>query len=104
MSGITVGTRLDQLYALRDRIAQEIRVEERALALSRPPFKTARKKPGSAPEGKGPALLAALGVTSRQVRDWAIREGLMKSTSRGRVSGKVIQEYADAVARQALKS
>jgi hypothetical protein len=93
MSGVRTGTRLEQLYALRDRIALEIRAEERRLALQRPNFEVF-KKPGR--RNAVETLLDDLGVTSRQVKEWAHATGLVDEVKRGRVGADLVNAYADA--------
>lgn len=86
MNGIRqVGTRLDQLVVLRDRITAEIETERRA---GRHNGTALRDIPTSAE-----ALMNTLGVTSRQVKEWAVERGLLTKVVRGRVSLAIVQAY-----------
>lgn len=93
MSGVKVGTRLEQLHALRDRIALEIRAEERRLALQRPAFEVFAK-PGR--KNAVAEQLEQLGVTSRQVKEWALANGLIDEIKRGRIGAHLVDAYAEA--------
>lgn len=95
MSGVRTGTRLEQLYALRDRIALEIRTEERRLALQRPAFEVF-KKPGRGGKNAVERQLDELGVTARQVKEWAHATGLVDEVKRGRIGADLVTAYADA--------
>lgn len=93
MSGIRVGTRLEQLYQLRDRLALEIAQEERLELLNGPaPLKVVKHRP---PDVVG-RRLEQLGLTARQVKDWAVTQGLLERVCRGRVAHELIEAYADA--------
>jgi hypothetical protein len=86
MSGVRqVGTRLDQLVVLRDRITYEIETERRN---GRHNGHAMRDIPSSAE-----ALMNTLGVTSRDVKEWAVERGLLTAVRRGRVSLAVVQAY-----------
>jgi hypothetical protein len=92
MSGVTTGTRLEQLYRLRDRVAQEIAHEERLVAQQRgrpmPPVEPFKRP------GRVGSLLAELGVTGAEVNEWALRVGLITHKKRGRVDGRLVEAYA----------
>jgi hypothetical protein len=93
MSGVRTGTRLEQLYALRDRIALEIRAEERRLSLQRPAFEVFKKP---RPKHTTELRLEQLGLTSRQVKEWAHATGLVDEVKRGRIGADLVNAYADA--------
>lgn len=85
MSGVMVGSRLDQLVVLRDKITAEIEHERRR------GWNNGRAMvdvPTSAE-----ALMNTLGVTSRQVKEWAVQAGLLTAVRRGRVSLSIVQAY-----------
>lgn len=91
MSGVKVGTRLEQLERLQERIRQEIAVERRRL------FLEGRERPHSAT--KAPRTnavdhqLVALRVSAREVKEWALAEGLIEEIKRGRVSSELVDAY-----------
>lgn len=86
MSGVRVlGTRLDQLVVLRDHITREIEIERRAGRHNGTPLQDI---PTSAE-----ALMATIGVTSRDVKEWAVQRGLLARVVRGRVSLAIVQAY-----------
>lgn len=88
MSGVQVGTRLDQLVVLRDQIDLEIARERRkAWANGGGPTPTPTT---------GEALLRVLGVTSYDVKAWAVREGLLPRIPKARVSLQLIRAYQEA--------
>lgn len=106
MSGVQVGTRLDLLERLRVKIDQEIAVERRKLALNGPGprarFDVFEKPKRKAPEpAAGERLIAELGVTTRDVKVWAVSVGLLDQVRRGRVAGSVVDAYALAHRPQA---
>lgn len=75
MSGVQVGTRLQQLEELRRRLDHEIE-QERARhdggRIRRQPTEQKRRSPTTDPVK---AALAALGVTTGVVRRWAVAAG-----------------------------
>ena len=86
MSGVqVVGSRLDQLVVLRDKITAEIEYERRAGRHNGRPLLDI---PTSAE-----ALMNTLGVTSRQVKEWAVQQGHLTAVRRGRVSLAIVQAY-----------
>lgn len=85
MSGVMCGTRLDQLVVLRDKVLAEIENERRA---GRHNGHALADIPTSAE-----ALMATLGVTSRQVKEWAVDRGILARVVRGRVSLAIVQQY-----------
>lgn len=100
MSGIRVGTRLEQLYQLRDRLALEIAHEERLAALDvrvKPPRPVTRHSTDVVSQ-----RLKWMGVTARIVKQWALEQGLIDKIHRGRVSLELAEAYIDAHA-QALQ-
>lgn len=104
MSGLKVGTRLDQLLALRSRLDQEIAVERRkeALAVRRYETRHAQRRVRSSVQGVREAdgttalMLDRLGVTSLEVKQWGVREGFLLGVARGRVSLWLVNKYAEA--------
>lgn len=83
-----VGTRLDQLVVLRDQITAEIEMERR---------RQWRNGHGSVPmPTSSEALMNALGVTSRDVKEWAVTAGLLTAVRRGRVSLTIVRAYQEA--------
>ena len=85
MSGVMVGSRLDQLVVLRDQISIEIERERRA---GRHNGLSMLAVPSSAE-----ALMNTLGVSSREVKEWAVQRGLLTAVRRGRVSLAIVQAY-----------
>lgn len=95
MSGVVIGSRLEQLEQLAVKIAQEIAQERRARAIDcRFPrdqvvARVARTEPSDA------VALRQLGVTAHDVRVWALAAGL-PTPRRGRVPVTLIDAYAEA--------
>lgn len=83
-----VGSRLDQLIVLRDQITIEIERERRT---GRHNGAHMRDIPTSAE-----ALMNTLGVTSRDVKEWAVTAGLLTAVRRGRVSLTIVHAYQEA--------
>ena len=83
-----MGTRLEQLEALRRRITLEIEMECRRVA-----------QLGAVPP-RMPDLVQAwlrvLGVTAYDVKVWGVEHGLLTSVRRGRVSVEVVRAFAEA--------
>lgn len=88
MSGVHVGTRLDQLVVLRDHVLAEIEKERRAGWANGQGIRTT-------PE-PAVALMNTLGVTSREVKAWAVDAGLLTAVRRGRVSLTIVKAYQEA--------
>lgn len=92
MSGIRVGTRLEQLLKLRDRIDLEIAAE--------------RLNPTHRPAPPAPAVhdgdlssearLHRLGVTTKQVKQWAVDNGVLDHMVRGRINPALVDTYEAA--------
>lgn len=78
------------LEDLRDRLAAEI-------AKERPTEPPERPKPPRAPSGPSAEvlLLEQLGVTARQVKEWAVEQGLLAAVVRGRVKLELVEAYAE---------
>ena len=116
MSGVTTGSRLQQLYALRARLDQEI-AAERARVATAPRAPGTITRPPTLPDAKPPAqnhrrgetgprpglqasdrttaqMLLDLGVTPRQVKEWAVDQGLLAAVVRGRVARHLVIAYA----------
>lgn len=101
MSGITVGTRLDQLLKLRDRIEQEITAERaRAAGDCRTPRMRAQSPPKRRVHTNRVDLrLQDLGVTSLHVKQWAFDARIIDRIPRGRVGADLVEMYAQARVR-----
>jgi hypothetical protein len=95
MSGVTVGSRLEQLEELRARIEYEIAAERRRVAISVPNPPPARV-PKLTEVNRVDVRLAGLGVTSRQVKEWAVDAGLLDHVHRGRVAAHLVEMFAEA--------
>lgn len=92
MSGIRVGSRLEQLYDLRRRLNHEIAAEERKAATDTPT--PAAQRPGLAATDKAVHdQLDHLGVTSAQVKEWAVEQGLLPAVVRGRVARHIVNAF-----------
>lgn len=93
MSGIRVGSRLEQLLDLRRKIDLEIEVERR----THPPAPPARPKAAPSRTHRADSSrvdrLARLGVSSKQVKQWAVSQGLLPSVQRGRLADTVLDAY-----------
>lgn len=88
MSGVRVGSRLEQLETLRSRLDHEIAIERHAQA-------TAVRLP--APEHIAPAVDRPLPPAS-VIRAWAIEEGyLMPHQRHGRISQQIAELYREVV-------
>lgn len=90
MSGVVTGTRLDQLKALRRRLDHEIAVEARRMLDGPRPIRKATR-PRSYTE-----RLGGRGIEARQVKEWAVANGLLPEVKRGRVSLDLIEAYWEA--------
>lgn len=99
MSGVRCGTRLDQLRALRRRIDLEIMVAAREEALARP---IVRSRPERRGRNTVDEQLAELGVTSHDVKVWALQAGLVSEIKRGRIGQNLVDSYRSAVLVAAL--
>lgn len=91
MSGVTTGTRLEQLLALRARIDHEIE-QERAKA--EPPRRREKPVTLSVPKGADQDALRMHGVCAAEVRRWAKHRG-HPIGDRGRVPTWLIQQYVE---------
>lgn len=94
MSGIKVGSRLEQLEELDRRLHVEIELERRTHP-PKPREKTTRRRTPT-PRNKVDQHLVALGVTTRQVKQWALETGRLDRIHRGRVSAELVEAYAQA--------
>lgn len=92
MSGVSHGSRLEQLYALRERLDLEIEVEQR-LANLRPRPLAPREKPVQLLD---PPTLEALGASHRDVKEWGVRVGLLETFRRGPAPAHLIRRYLEA--------
>lgn len=95
MSGVTVGSRLEQLEELRSRIEHEIAVERRRVALS-VPLRPPSPIRSLVQVNRVDVRLAGLGVTSREVKEWAVDAGLLDRVHRGRVAAHLVEMFAEA--------
>lgn len=118
MSGIRVGTRLDQLQDLRRTITVQLEHARRTIDPTRvteltdlrnrvdaeirteggtpPPAGTTptpRRRRTLAPT-RADVLMAELDVPASTVRAWAIQTGLLAGVTRGRLSTAVVEAYA----------
>lgn len=84
-------TRLAQLLALRDRLDDE-------LGQPRVPRPKVRKRRDTGPN-RVDQLLEALDVTARDVKEWAVHEGLVEKVVRGRIGLPLVLAYAEAHGR-----
>lgn len=106
---IRVGSRLEQLLALRRRVDVEIEQERRAEALRSPgrpdTGKTARVRPIGRVSSRADAhaSLARLGVTPAQVREWGTTRGF-ELAIRGSLPIEVVEAYVAAHARAACEA
>lgn len=109
MSGIRTITRAEALEVLlrrtRHEIACAVRGEERHhLPRLRELEDALLVELGLPPRPKSPAprrraehvldRLAELGVTSRQVKEWAVETGRLPAVVRGRISRQLVEAYA----------
>lgn len=119
MSGIRSGTRLDQLQDLRRQItirieharrngmpaahllelADAVDNEIRAEGGTPPPppgFVVVRRHRSTRPPAPHTSdlLMAQLGVTTPEVRAWAVENGLLRPGRRGRIGAAVVEAYA----------
>lgn len=95
MSGIRVGTRLEQLLRLRDRIDHEIAIERRKPTdhHTTTPTPTALPTPADL---NTEARLLRLGTTPKAVKQWAVTVGLLDRVPRGRVHRTLVDAYEAA--------
>lgn len=107
MGGVKVGSRLEQLRKLRDQVQVEIELEERRELLEGARTRTRAVQQAVTPRagsltggvGKGSSSvliresLAALGVTSYDVKVWAVEQGLLPEFKRGTVAVAIIDAY-----------
>lgn len=95
MSAVAYGTRLEQLIALRNRIDLEIKAERRRQDGGRIRTQETRKRtPGG--DGNPEERMAALGVDSHTVKQWAVDVGLATDIRRGRTSHDLVDAYIEA--------
>lgn len=92
MSGVRTGSRLQQLERLAARIQYEIAVEHARLHLSDNNGCTSHEKPATTSTGR----LEQLGVTSLEVKHWAVTVGLLHHVARGRIALSIVEAYATA--------
>lgn len=104
MSGVKVGTRLEQLHALRRQVEQEIAQERHRVWLATPSPRTRLRQLGRKTEGEATALMQDLGVTSRIVKEWSVTAGLNTEIPRGRVSLALVKAYAEGQAATSAAS
>lgn len=90
MSGVKVGTRLELLRRLRAQVDREIAAEERRVSTGTP-----------APRSRGSVSVApweGIGdhVTSREIKEWAVSQGLLERPRRGRAPRHLVDAYRKA--------
>lgn len=101
MSGISHGSRLEQLLRLEQQVRHEIAVERRRVALEGPAREVPRTPRRLVDVNRVDVRLVELGVTARQVKEWAVAAGLLDRVRRGRVGADLVEAYA-AAARSRL--
>lgn len=107
MSGIRTCTREEALQALLTRTRQEIacavrREDRRGLPRLRALAARLEDELGLTPSVKPRRAelvlqrLTELGVTSRQVKEWAVEQGLIPTVVRGRIARDLVEAWAAA--------
>lgn len=96
MSGIRFGSRLDQLRALRAQLDQEIANEEYRDITGNPGRPTPPRAPRLVEVNRVDLRLRQLGVSSREVKVWAVAAGLIPEVKRGRVAEALVEQFAEA--------
>lgn len=101
MSGVQSGTRLERLERLRAQVEHQITVERRraadeGAARIRPPAPPPPREPKPFEVNRVDRRLRELGVTAREVKEWAVDAGLMLEVKRGRVSEALVEHFADS--------
>lgn len=122
MSGIRTGTRAEALAALLRRTRHEVaqarrnssrelprllELEDRLhveLALPPPVRPVVGRRPVPRPQQPTQERLRALGVTSLQIKTWALEQGLITELKRGRVPPALVDAYAARLAQTAPKN
>lgn len=95
-------SRLQKLRALRDRLNVELglpAVKTPKIRKRRPPKTPRRPSDLPAAPNRVDQLLAALGVTARDVKEWGVAQGHLQKVARGRVGYPLVQDYAEAHGR-----
>lgn len=100
MSGVQAGTRLERLRVLRDRIDHEIAVEAHRAALDDTRGSGGWAEFQKPSDRRTASRLEQLGVTAKQVKQWAVRQGLVDGVHRGRCADRLIDAYALAHERR----
>lgn len=98
MSGVRVGSRLDQLLDLRRQVDVNIELERRAGARPTPGLVAPETTPALPRQESSPAPLVQVPVRSVRVdviRDWAATHGY-ELTDRGRIPHLVLEEFQAA--------
>lgn len=94
---ITQGSRLDHLQELRARVDAEIRAEkeiERERVRRRKLMEAARfRRRRSSGPNVVEQRLTRLGVTSADVKHWALGQGLLTEIKRGRLASTLLDAY-----------
>lgn len=96
MSGISTGTRLEQLERLKAKVDLEIAAERRRLALDERFVTFQRADHDRRRVDATKARLEQLGVTAKDVKVWAVGVGLLADVKRGRVARELVEKYAEA--------
>lgn len=107
MSGVQTGTRLERLEQLLTRIKLEIELERRLNPPARPeraPAKRPARKRAkrwirpdtAARHAARMARCEQLGVTQRQIKEWAVEQGLLDQVKRGSVAELIVEAWIQA--------
>lgn len=103
MSGVVVGSRLDQLRALKRRVEVQIELEARQVArglgsAGRVVEATAPVLPRPEPSPQSPdqVIVPVSSVRTDVVRDWATANGIPLSSSYGPIPRAVVAAFTEA--------
>jgi hypothetical protein len=99
VSGVRVGSRLEQLLALESRLKHEIEVErarERDLASGLHAEPLVFRRPVVDRTDTDDVVRRVPGGTPAEVRAWAVHHGLMPAGQSGRIKTDIFAAYADA--------
>lgn len=91
MSGVKVGTRLERLLELRAQVDREIAAERRRVSTCLP-----APTGGRGPLAVDPWEGIPEHVSSRDIKEWAIRQGLLERARRGRAPKHLVEAYRKA--------
>lgn len=98
MSGVRHGAYLEQLERLLAHVEQEIAQERQRMLLDGATWTTFERTPRSTGGDVNPGRKRCdeLGVTPKQVKEWAVRAGLLEKVVQGRVARWMVDAYAEA--------